>query len=718
MLEIAFRDRFLPSVYDLGPSEVKQVEKAVNRLSTDPFYPALDLKPVQGDRTGRKYTCRASRDIRLLGFKQGGVLLLERAGHHDDIYKLARRVDVVVNEGTGSIRIVDRDQPRTPVSVPTAAPSPDGPRPFDHWGHTDLRKAGFDDNAIAAIRACRTEDDLLDLDFGDETFTLLIELLGKTPEQWRTPVIDPEAADAARFRRAIVEHGALAGISQLLGPEEITKLLAAPIEDWMIFLHPDQCALVDRRFDGPARARGASGTGKTVVALHRAAALVRRFRDEIPEGEPRTVLFTTFISSLPPVLEKLYHRLPTTRPDDDIEFINVDRLAWKVCEEAGDPVKYDSSRVDGSFASTYDSVVTDGTPLAELGVTRNYVRDEITRVIKGRGITTLEEYLGVERTGRRTPFTEAVRRQVWELMQAWDEKMAAAGVVDFPDVVLRALTHARARGRPTYRAVIVDEAQDLTLAGLQLLRALVNGRDDRDRPDGLLIVGDGAQKIYPGGFTLRQAGVEVRGRTTVLRVNYRNTREILAAAMAVAGDEQVNDLGDEYARGDADVETVGAGLKPVLVRCRDLDEQVRFVAGRIRDLVATGSIGYGDVAVAAPTNQDVKAIRRQLDNADIPTIGLDEYAGHPTDSVKLGTHFRIKGLEFKVVFLPCLGEDEFPRRHYPGRANKEYVEKRDLALSQLFVAMTRARDELFLLVSGNPSPLLGPALDRFEVVDA
>jgi len=162
---------------------------------------------------------------------------------------------------------------------------------------------------------------------------------------------------------------------------------------------------------------------------------------------------------------------------------------------------------------------------------RRYGEEEIRAVIKGRGVRKIDGYLAMERTGRRTRFGEPLRLQTWDLMQEWDSQMAARGTVDFPDVVLRARDHARRRASPAYRAAIVDEAQDLTLVGLQLVRALVNGPDGTDPADGLLIVGDGAQRIYAGGFSLRQAGVETRGRTTVLRVNYRNTQEIIDSAM-------------------------------------------------------------------------------------------------------------------------------------------------------------------------------------------
>lgn len=723
-LEISFTDRFWPSVYGLAANETKQVVKAVTQLSSDPLNDSLRLKPAKGDPTGRKYTCRASQDVRLLGFKQGSVLILERAGHHNAIYDLARRVDLLVNEGTGRIVVVDREQAAPAIPpAPTLrqeAPTAEGPRPFDHWADADLREAGFEDKEIASIRNCRSEDDLFNLHVDDEALSTLIDLLGQTPEQWRAPTIDRESEAADRLRRAIVEYGALTGISPLFSPAEVSKLAAAPIEDWMVFLHPDQRIAVERRFDGPARVRGSAGTGKTVVALHRAAALVRRFRQEADDlGEPALpVLFTTFIKSLPPVFERLYQRLPLTGAEDAIEFVHVDRLAYRICREAGDTPTIDLRRVDSTFAAAYKAVVRPGSPLDAAGVTRDYLRDEVTQVIKGRGIRELDAYLAVERTGRRTRFTEPLRRQVWELKQDWDNRMAVEQICDFPDIVIRARDHARARLMPSYRAAIVDEAQDLTLVGLQLVRALVNGPSGRDRSDGLLVVGDGAQKVYAGGFTLRQAGVEVRGRTTVLRVNYRNTKEIIDAAMAVAGGEIVEDLGDSFTRGDAERDTLRRGIRPILVSCTGLDDEVRFIAERIRDLVDSGAIGHGDIAVAAATNHQVSAVCERMNHAGVPTLGLENYDGRPVDQVKVGTHFRIKGLEFKVVFLPRLGDGEFPRRPTPGQSAEEQAEHRALGLSQLFVAMTRARDGLFLLASGDPSSVLGPAIDRFEVINS
>jgi superfamily I DNA/RNA helicase len=443
-----------------------------------------------------------------------------------------------------------------------------------------------------------------------------------------------------------------------------------------------------------------------VVLLHRAAALTRRYREPADR-----ILVTTYIKSLPPVLEHLVRRLPVGDPDR-IDFVNVDKLAHRICTEAGQRPRLDGQKVDAAFAAAWRSVVTPGSPIERAGLTRAYVRDEITSVIKGRGILDLDAYLDVRRTGRRTQFGDPLRQQVWALREAWDEAMRSRGVEDFHDVVLRARTIARTRPGPTYRAALIDEAQDLTLVALQLVRSLVNGPGG-DRPDGLFIAGDGAQRIYPGGFTLRQAGVEVRGRTAVLRTNYRNTVEVIGAAMAVAGAEEVEDLDEDYLRGEEAAEARRDGAPVELIQAGDEAGEMQALVARLRTLLdGDDTLGPGDVAVCASTNSRARSVRQALETAGFGVQDLADYRGQANHLVKVGTHHRVKGLEFKVVFLPGLSDGAFPHPRQPGVDDREHAEQRARDLSALFVAMTRARDRLVLSSGGDPSPVLEPVLDR------
>ena len=717
-LEISIGNGFIASANALTAADTKRVWEAVDKFRADPSHPSLNFEKLNaGD--GRVWSFRASQKVRVLVLREGSVALLLEAGHHD-IYKKLSTGSFRYSPSTGFIGFIDTDSIVTGeradtihrLTTPVAG---DLPGVLDHWADADLREAGFTDDALAALRTARTEEQLVELALPAGDIELAIDIMELTPEQWRTPALIADDHEAEqRLRKAIEDFGAAHGLSPFFTPDEVAKIAAAPIEDWMIFLHPDQRGVVRRRYEGPARVRGAAGTGKTVVALHRAAELAARFAAE--DGEQRPILFTTYIKTLPPIFKSLYGRLPNAIPGA-VDFVHVDSLARRVVNEEGLRAPIDTNAINAAYAKAFTHVVAPDTPLGKAKLTRDYLKDEISKVIKGRGISTLDHYLGIERTGRTVPFAEPLRRQVWDLRNAWDAEMSRRDTVDFSDVLLLARDAARGRKAPTYRAAIVDEAQDLTLVGLHLVRALVNGGAGTDRPDGLLLVGDGAQRIYPGCFTLRQAGIEVTGRSTILKTNYRNTAEILGAAMAIAGDEPVEDLGEEYRRNEEVAQSLRAGgVRPALVECSGPADESAFVLKRIRALVESGAVRYGDIGVFVPTNKEVKALTSILRRAGIDHVDLNAWDGTGSDTVKVGTYHRAKGLEFKIVFLPGLDE-RFPRPER-GQGPEEYAEQRSLAVSQLFVAMTRARDALFVTTPGSPSPLLVEHLEAFDVIDS
>ena len=434
---------------------------------------------------------------------------------------------------------------------------------------------------------------------------------------------------------------------------------------------------------------------------------------EWKERKSKPVLFTTFIRSLPPVFENLYGQLPTA-VRGAVDFVSVDVLAQRVCKKARKPPRLNPTVADRAFEAACQSVIGHDSPLCRSGVSRAYLRDEVTRVLKGRGIESLDAYMAAEVTGRRVPFSEAMREQTWELLAEWDRRLAEAGTEDFADVVRRARDIVSHRRKPTYEAAIVDESQDLTLVSLELIRALVNGGSAKDRPDALFLVGDGAQKLYPGGFTLSEAGMDVRGNSVTLRVNYRNPPEILRAAMACAGSEQVDDLGEVYRRGDFRPKTVrSASAKPSLVRVGDIDAQIGRVIEQIHRLGRQDAgLNLGDFGVFAPSNDLVDRAISRFEDAELVCQPLASYKGKPNEAIKVGTFNRAKGLEFKVVFL--LDLSIFPKRRRPAKAAAENDERMALHVSQLFVAMTRARDGLFLLCGDGPSDVIARAIEHFE----
>ena len=476
---------------------------------------------------------------------------------------------------------------------------------------------------------------------------------------------------------AVIEEPALLTVDEV-AYTFLAGMLAAPDEEWMAFLHPDQAKLVRRSFSGPARIRGAAGTGKTVVGLHRAAYLAR--------GTTGRVIVTTFVRTLPAVLGTLLHRLaPETV--DRVEFTGVHAFAMRVLRERGHRLSMSFEDATQAFNYAWGTVGRRG-PLFAIDENARYWRDEIGSVIKGRGLTTFEQYADLPRAGRRRPLRLEQRRAVWELYLAYEHALRERELLDFEDVILRAEASLRETPMRGVDHVIIDEAQDLSCAMLRMLHAIVG-----HRPDGLTLIGDGQQTIYPGGYSLAEAGISVAGRGVVLSTNYRNTREIAQfAATIVEGDEFV-DLEGGPGRADAALDVPRTGPSPKLASFESLASHDAALVSHVRTLVASG-VDLGDIGVLTATNRDALAMITALRTAGFDAIELETYAGAPAPLVKVGTIKRAKGLEFKQVLLARV-DGSLLSPAAPG-LDEGALERRDIERRELYVGMTRARDGLWV----------------------
>lgn len=459
----------------------------------------------------------------------------------------------------------------------------------------------------------------------------------------------------------------------------IASLMIEPIEEWMAFLHPDQAKLVRRSFNGPSRIRGAAGTGKTVIGLHRAAYLAR----SNPQGK---VLVTTFINTLPLVLKHLFAKLApelATR----VDFASVHQLAARILRERGVTLAVDTKRADLLFDQAWRDA---SAPLMAIEPNKDYWKEEIRDVIKGRGLTTLEQYRDCARTGRSRKLGPNQRADVWKLYLAYTGRLRDANVCDFSDQILCAEIALRAAPLTEYSAVIIDEAQDLSCAMMRLLAAIAG-----DRPDALTLIGDGQQTIYPGGYTLTEAGVSLGNRGVVMDTNYRNTAEILDAARSIVEGSSYTDI--EGISTAASAPTAPRhGLKPELPSFASVAEHNAAMVRRVRAAVQTVGVGLGDLAVLCFTHRDVARAVRVFTDAGVPTLDLAKYDGHRSEALKIGTIKRSKGLEFKEVLLPWVDPALRRRRLGPVDESSAQSEREDRDRRELFVAITRARDQVWV----------------------
>ena len=356
----------------------------VAEIARQPFKnPQLETHRVKGAQPGVMTSYVGSQQHRVIWLKAGQTAVLLLFDRHDEAYRRAGRLRVSF-DGDDAVQIVE--QQVAAADAGTAAPglrSP-GPAPFDPWDNTLLREIGFAEHEINLLREARDDSGVLGLQrfLSPEAFERAIQVATAESEDdvraVGAPALAPEETtpDESVVGEQVQERVAAgtAGLASILA-EDIAAVLSRPIEDWMVFLHPDQRALVERRFGGPARVTGGAGTGKTVVGIHRAARLAAA-------GD--RVLFATYISALPKVLETLYGRL-SPETDDQVTFIGVHAYALSVLR--GLQARPDREQADAAFNEAWRKAAPSGSALRELGLGTQYFRDEIAWIIKGRGLT-------------------------------------------------------------------------------------------------------------------------------------------------------------------------------------------------------------------------------------------------------------------------------------------------------------------------------------------
>ena len=366
------------------------------------------------------------------------------------------------------------------------------------------------------------------------------------------------------------------------------------IEDWMIFLSPVQKRAVERAVSGPSRVTGGPGTGKTVVGLHRAKA----FAEELPDGS--RILITSFVNTVPKVLSGLFERL-APEVSERADFHTVHSLARR---ELGPDL---ADHVDEKAARSRfnDALRRDSTRYQQLragaGFSHDYLWEEVTRVIIGRGVDSREAYRELRRVGRKRPMPAMLRSLVWDVYQDYlDACKQGSGVMDWNLMLRVALEQVREHGpQQRYAAIIVDEAQDITEVGVRFLMELLEGG-----PAGrLMLVGDSGQRIYPGGYRLADLGLETRGRSFALDVCYRSTDEIMRAVGALGQFLSTDEFGDDGLR-SVGASTVRSGPRPSLRSFTTADDE----QGWIIDQLDPNDPAIDSTAILAFTNDAVRRL--------------------------------------------------------------------------------------------------------------
>lgn len=500
------------------------------------------------------------------------------------------------------------------------------------------------------------------------------------------PRVDRHRARPAPGAVALPVEG-VGGAGGVEGRGELERALDFPWDRWAVFLHPAQRATVEREYGGPARVAGSAGTGKTVVALHRAVHLAER------DGDAR-VLLTTFSDPLAHALRAKLRTLVSNRPRlaERVDVEALGALALRLHCAAVGPATVVAP--DDEAAILAEAAAEAGDP----AVTERLALAEWRHVVDAWGLRTWEDYRGVSRAGRRTRLPQgrrtrlpqARREAVWAAVEAARRRLAARDLTTMAGVY-GALTSLYEGGHPPpYEHVVVDEAQDVGVAQLRFLAALAGGR-----PDGLFFAGDLGQRIFQPPFSWRQLGVDVRGRSSTLRINYRTSHQIRRSADRLLNAE-IADV-DGVVERRAGTTSVFNGPEPAVVVAESAGAEAEAVGAWLSRLLAEG-VAPEEVGLIVRSEAEVGRAEAAAERAGLPYRVLAGRVRTSEGAASIGTMHLAKGLEFRAVAVVACGDDVVPLQGRvetaadPADVEEVYDTERHL----LYVACTRARDHLLV----------------------
>jgi superfamily I DNA/RNA helicase/mRNA-degrading endonuclease RelE of RelBE toxin-antitoxin system len=662
----------------------------MRKFRQDPANPGLRFKQLKGD--SRLYSARVSDDYRALMLHvKDDEYMLVTVKHRSESYDNPERYAYQINQVTGGIDFYDMASLNGTVKPAASA----GPPPlFARYTETQLTGLGVGRPLLSTIGKITTEEQLLEFTECVPRLTadVLLALhdggsVNEVMEQVTAPASAAEPVDPADYAAAVARPASLVTTDD----ETLQAILQGGFERWQVYLHPAQRRVVERSYSGPARVSGGPGTGKTIVALHRVKWLVQRLP---PDSSGQDVLFTTFNKNLAVDLRQRLLQLGGPELLDRVDVVNIDRLATQVVSEAQPGTR--PHWMDDSKAIDLWRAV-----MLELGETRwdaEFLHDEWSQVVLGHAITSRQEYFRARRAGRGRQLNRAQRAEIWELAEQFTKRLDDQNLWTFRRVAAHAarLEQQLADARePRYRHIVVDEAQDLSSAHWMLLRAMA-GRG----PNDLFLAGDTHQRIYDNYVSLGSLGIEIRGRSSRLTLTYRSTHEILTAASRILGAESWDDMDD----GTDSLEgyrSVLRGPQPEFHAYASWQEELDGILRQVRKW--TG----GDVAIAVsvPTKKQVEQVESYLSDHGVPAGSIGPEGPRLNEGVHVGTLQRFKGLEYQRMILAGITDAAVPGQRAtanPARQQRELMRARSL----LFVAATRARDELVISWNGQPSRFL------------
>jgi mRNA-degrading endonuclease RelE of RelBE toxin-antitoxin system len=681
-MEFRIADTFTESLARLTGEEQKAVKTTAFDLQMNPMNPGMNFHKLDKARDRNFWSVRVGSDIRLIVHKTQSSLLLCYADHHDNAYDWAERRKLETHPKTGAAQLVEiRETVRevvVPVYVQTELPLASKPRLFAEISDDQLLSFGVPPEWLGDVRQAN-EDSLLTLAgrLPGEAAEALLELAtGGKPRvsQIVTATTSPfEHPDAQRRFRVMKDV------------EELERALDFPWDKWTVFLHPEQRQWVERSYAGPARVSGSAGTGKTIVALHRAVFLA------LANPNAR-VLLTTFSDILANALRTKLRRLISNEPRlaERLEVHSINAIGQRLYRMHFGQANLAPREVIAELLSAAAKKI--GNQKFSL----HFLLTEWEQVVDAWQLETWESYRDVVRLGRKTRLPEQQRVTLWSIFERVRADVASRNMITLSEMFTKLAGAMASSKTPPFDFAVVDEAQDISVAHLRFLAAL-----GADRPNALFFADDLGQRIFQQPFSWLALGVDLRGRCRNLRVNYRTSHQIRVQADRLLAPEVSDADGNTEERGDTI--SVFNGPAPDMRTLTTQEDEVATVGKWISERVKEGVTPH-EFGVFVRSAAELDRARAAVKKSALPFKVLDENVETTSGHVSICTMHLAKGLEFRAVVVMACDDEVIPlqERIESVGDNADLQEVYDTERHLLYVACTRARDHL-LVTSVEPA---------------
>lgn len=692
---VAISADFLTAYAALPRQKQGKVTEFFNKFRNDPMHPGINFEKINEGIDKNICSVRIDDTYRGIVVREpkSNVYILLWVDHHDEAYAWAKRKKCSINKLTGSVQIFDVQE------VIEEQNTIDEPALFANISDEVFEKIGLPEEQLPMIKAIKTLEGLhlLKAAIPEEAFEGL-EWLGNGfsveevldtlyPETEKVEVKENDFAaalqtDTSRKSFVIVE-----------GEEELQAIMQEPLEKWRIFLHPTQRKIVDKKFNGPARVLGGAGTGKTVVAMHRAKMLASNLESN---GK---ILFTTYTKNLAEDIKDNLRKICSAEEMKRIDIINLDTWVSNFLRRQGYEyqIVYDEE-VDKAWR---DAIAIAG---GDLSFVENFYKDEWVKVVQAQEVYDKVSYCKASRIGRGVRLDRKVRMQIWDVFDEYQNIMNEKLQRDVETAMYecrKILENKKLTGQ--YTSIIVDEGQDLSPSAYRLLRALAGDEHQND----IFIVGDSHQRIYRNKAVLSKCGINVRGRSSYLRINYRTTEEIRKFAFSLLNGVSFDDLDEDYDNGKG-CQSLTHGDKPEIKEFATPEKELDYLVSRIHELETAG-IEQKNICIVARTHKLLDSYIAGLQRAGIKSfeIKANKTDDRTFEGVRMATMHRVKGLEFDYVFAVAVNKKVLPfgtRADFEDDISLEEFRTGEKCL--LYVALTRARKSACVTCYGGLSELI------------